>query len=1320
MADTLRVLYVDDEPGLLGIGKRFLEKEGAFTVNTLTSAKEALDLLNTEHYDAIISDYQMPEMDGIQFLVEVRARFGQVPFILFTGRGREEVVIQAINCGADFYLQKGGEPGAQFAELVHKIKQAASRKRADDALKRSEEKYHNIIEDQTEFISRFLPDGTHIFVNDAYCRYFGVERENILGRRFRPVLYADDRKVVAGFFATLTPGNPVGTIAHRIIMPDGNVRWQRWSDRAIFDDKGNVVEYQSVGRDITEQKEAEVALERSKTQLTAIIQGSPIPKFVIDKDHHVIHWNKALEGYSGILEKEIIGTKQHWRAFYKEERPCMADLLLDDAVGKIPLWYAGKYARSKLIEGAYEATDFFPHMGKAGTWLFFTASVIKDDGGNILGAIETLEDITETYRKTEELKAAYHKMEEVLDQAKLNEEKYRHVVEDQTELICRFLPDGTHVFVNEAYCRYFGISRENLIGSRFRPRIPAADRENVARLIASLTPEHPLGTIDQQIIMPDGSTRWQRWVDRAIFHADGSPKEYQSVGRDITESQQVETRLRESEERLNLAIHSANLGLWDMNLKSGEVIHNQRWAEMLGFSMDELEKPSVWWAQRVHPDDYQNVIKMNELHCEGKTLFFNAIYRMKHKNGEWRWVHSQGKVISRDSGGAPLRMMGINQDITERKLAEEALLKNTEDLHASNEELTASQAKLRTNLEELTRQEQALCESEERLNFAIESAYLGLWDLQIITHELVHNQQWTEMLGFSGAEMEKPSSWWQERVHPDDLASVTKSNKDHLSGKTPGFDCIYRMKHKNGEWRWIHTQGKAVSWDSTGVPLRMIGINQDITERKLAEETRRQLTEFQDSVITNVRVWLSVLDQGGKILMWNTAAEEISGYRSEEVVGKNEIWKWLYPEKEYRKQITDTITRIIHDRKYLENFETTIRSKEGKEKVISWNTKGIPGANGRISDYIAIGVDVTDRQQAEVALRESEDRLNLAIESAHLGLWDLDLVTNEVVHNSLWAGMLGFSADEIGKPSDWWEQRIHPEDYPSIQKKSEDHFVGKIPFFDVLYRMKHKDGDWRWVHSQGRVVSRDGGGRPLRMIGINQDITGKKQADEALRQANRKLNLLYGITRHDITNQLTMLRGYLAILEEIQPDPSFNEYVRMATNAAQRISAMVQFTKEYEQIGICAPAWQDCRSLVDTVATQAQLGPIAVKNDLPAGIEVFADPLIINVCYNLVDNAVRYGGKITNIRFFMEERDGERVIVCEDDGEGVPAKDKEKIFGMGFGKNTGLGLALSREILDITGITIHETGEPGNGARFEITVPKGTWRLTGAGKSGKL
>ena len=231
------------------------------------------------------------------------------------------------------------------------------------------------------------------------------------------------------------------------------------------------------------------------------------------------------------------------------------------------------------------------------------------------------------------------------------------------------------------------------------------------------------------------------------------------------------------------------------------------------------------------------------------------------------------------------------------------------------------------------------------------------------------------------------------------------------------------------------------------------------------------------------------------------------------------------------------------------------------------------------------------------------------------------------------------------------------------------------------------------------------------IIAATRDVSEKKLAEEALRKANKKLNLLSSVARHDINNQITVLQGYLVMLETEQHDPSHTTYLRQAETAAQRISAMIRFTKEYESIGVKAPVWQDCRTLVETAAKQTSLGNISVKNDIPARTELFADPMIVRIFYNLTENAVRYGGKITTVRFSAQESGHDIKILCEDDGDGIPADIKERIFERGFGRNTGLGLFLVREILDITGITIRETGEPGKGARFEMTVPKGAYRF---------
>lgn len=607
--NNISVLYIDDDPSLLEIGKAFLELSGQFTVATTEHPHAVMDHLHEQEYDCIISDYQMPILDGIALLQLIRARYPELPFILFTGKGREDVVIKAFDAGADYYVQKGRDIQSQFRELSHKIRLAVEKRYADRALRESEERYRNVVQDQNEFICRFRPDGTYIFANNAFCRTFGVGEDAVINRRFTPLMPAEDAKAIRKHLTSLSRENPQGTIEHRILLPDGTVQWHQWIDRAIFSESGELMEYQSVGRDITEQKIAELNLQKTHDELRsafeqltateeelrtsyldlaqsqhslaerelildAIIQASPIPQFVIDKNHQVLYWNQALAAYSGIAAHEIATTDQHWRAFYGEKRPCLADLLVDKAEDRMSEWYLDRFEKSRLIEGAYSATDFFPHMGFEGKWLHFTAGLIRDRNGAIIGAVETLEDVTEKKQKEtelarehQELAASYEQLaatEEELrnnyDQlthleAELREshELYRGVVEDQTELICRFRPDGTFVFANDAYCRYFNKSQKEIIGAVFQPEVFVDEREQVRDTFRALTPGNPVAAINQRTVFPDGTILWQNWVDRAIFDASGTLVEYQSVGRDITDIMTAELKLQRKNEMLHAA-----------------------------------------------------------------------------------------------------------------------------------------------------------------------------------------------------------------------------------------------------------------------------------------------------------------------------------------------------------------------------------------------------------------------------------------------------------------------------------------------------------------------------------------------------------------------------------------------------------------------------------------------------------------------------------------------------------------------------------------------------------------------------------------------
>ena len=189
-------------------------------------------------------------------------------------------------------------------------------------------------------------------------------------------------------------------------------KWLRFTAAAIRNASGELIGAAETLEDITARRLAEEALKEQERRLKNIVEGSPIPTFVIGKDHRVLYWNLALEELTRIPAKEMVGGRDHWRAFYAEIRPCMADLLVDASLREIPQWYKGKYTKSKLIERSYEVIDYFPDLGESGRWLRFSAAAIRDSRGEIVGAIETLEDISERKRAEIALRTAHDELEQ--------------------------------------------------------------------------------------------------------------------------------------------------------------------------------------------------------------------------------------------------------------------------------------------------------------------------------------------------------------------------------------------------------------------------------------------------------------------------------------------------------------------------------------------------------------------------------------------------------------------------------------------------------------------------------------------------------------------------------------------------------------------------------------------------------------------------------------------------------------------------------------------------------------------------------------------
>ena len=229
---------------------------------------------------------------------------------------------------------------------------------------------------------------------------------------------------------------------------------------------------------------------------------------------------------------------------------------------------------------------------------------------------------------------------------------------------------------------------------------------------------------------------------------------------------------------------------------------------------------------------------------------------------------------------------------------------------------------------------------------------------------------------------------------------------------------------------------------------------------------------------------------------------------------------------------------------------------------------------------------------------------------------------------------------------------------------------------------------------------------------IIRDITTQRRTEEALASSNSKLKVLYGVTRHDILNRITVIRGYGQLLKEKTEESSqASEYLKKMMDSTVAIEQLVNFTREYEKVGVVSPEWQYVSRVYQKAKVLcAEQGIEYVVDTGP--LEVYADLMLERLFYILLDNTNRHGSKVTRVRLTANRSAEDYVIVYEDDGRGIPADDKGRIFVKGFGKDSGLGLYLGMQILSITNIGIKENGEPSKGSRFEMRVPKGKWRIS--------
>jgi len=626
------------------------------------------------------------------------------------------------------------------------------------------------------------------------------------------------------------------------------------------------------------------------------------------------------------------------------------------------------------------------------------------------------------------------------------------------------------------------------------------------------------------------------------------------------------------------------------------------------------------------------------------------------------------------------------------------LEKKNEELQAAYEEQTATAEELRQQIEETGRKELELKESEERFRNLIEASPIPV----VLSRDgrfIYTNSAFCRMVGYNScAEL-------QEKTLLDFIAPECKQ-------KVAG----YVRARSLGEPVNLHYEAIGIRRDGSRFPYEVtvaviplsdgpvtMAFISDITDRKRSEEILKESEEFLTSIVENIPLMLFVKDAADlRFVRLNKAGEDLLGYTRDDLLGKNDYD--LFP-----KEIADFFTakdrEALRSNTPLDIPEEMIETRVLGKRIL--HTRKIPVLDRKGNPRYLLGIseDITALRRDEEALRTSEERYRSLVNITDTGYLVLDNRGLVIDANDVYLRLTGRDsvADLIGHPvTDWTAPHDLDRNAREVEKCMK---TGHVRGLEIDYLKP--DGTIQPVEINATVFHAGSGDIVLTLC---RDIADRKRTNESLQQARNKLNLLNAVTFQDIQTATFSLSAYQELIKNVLKDPKAKSYVEKQEMFLQKMIDTLDFARNYQEMGIHPPRWQNVRQVFLYAISHLDFLPIHQNLQLE-NLEIFADPLLEKALFNIMENVLAHGVRATEVTLRFEVRPDGLLLIIEDNGVGIPAEEKNMIFDRGYGKGTGLGLFLVREVLSITGMTIKETGAKGQGTRFEIYVPKGVYRL---------
>ena len=898
------------------------------------------------------------------------------------------------------------------------------------------------------------------------------------------------------------------------------------------------------------------------------------------------------------------------------------------------------------------------------------------------------------------------------------------------------LPDMTVAAVTDDYLRTTMMTRENLVGKNLFEVFPEnpddTDAHNMSGIIASFekvfrtgeTDELPLVRYDVRRPQQDGGEfeeRFWQLITFPRFDENGAVAYVIHRVEDVTEqvkkeqekdrlnaelaqhAEQIEARRRRADAaledarfRLEAALAAGEIGTWMWDVKNNRVVADKNLANFFSVSAEDATGGNIEkYLAAMHADDRERVGKSIADALERHDSY-EAEYRLVSRDGDVRWVVARGKIL-RDKNGAPSQLPGVVIDITDRKKAEVDLR-----------------------------------ESERRLKFALDAGRLGSYEYDLATGEMVCSEKCLANFGLP-PNSDLPFKKFLSMIKTEDRERVRLAVETAIAENTD-YETEYQITRADGEAAWIFARGRAF-YDEQGKPLVMNGVTLDITSRKKTEEFLRETNERFELIAraTNDAVWDWNLQND--YVWWNESIATLFGYKKEQV---ELTAKWWYEHihAEDRDRVVSGIHDVIDNGGENWSDEYRFMCADGGFKYVFDRGFAIH-RDGKPIRMLGAMLDVTERRKTEEALKKSQERLQLVLDTSILGLWYCDLPF-DVLSWSVQTKEHFWLAPDATVTIDDFYRIIHADDRENTRIAIDESIANRTPY-DVEYRTVNADGTRvKWIRAVGRGFY-DQNNEPYRFDGITIDISrdklietererllsNEKKARAEAEQANRMKDEFLATLSHELRTPLSAILGWSRMLKEDRLDdvhkPRAIETIeRNAKSQAQLIEDVLDVSRiisgkmrlEVKPINLN----HIIELAIDSLRPAAEAKNIRLQRILDSDAMISGDAdRIQQILWNLLSNAIKFTPKEGKVQIKMERVNSHVEIIVSDTGMGIDTETLPYVFERfrqsdssttrKFG-GLGLGLAIVRHLVELHGGTVHaESRGEGKGATFTITFP---------------